>query len=54
MVAFVTAYLLVWCGVLGYLLRLGARQRRLEQAVESLQARIAQSPETEQATSQAA
>ncbi len=55
MAAFVTAYLLVWCGVLGYVLRLAARQRRLEQAVESLQVRLGQSPEMESSTtSQAA
>ncbi len=36
MSAFVTAYLMVWFAVFGYLLRLASRQRRLEEAVESL------------------
>jgi CcmD family protein len=37
MTTFVIAYLIVWAGVLLYLLQLGARQRRLEQSFRSLQ-----------------
>jgi CcmD family protein len=38
MAAFLIAYLVVWLAVLGYLVRLGARQRRLEQTLEALRA----------------
>jgi CcmD family protein len=38
MATFVTAYLLVWFGLLAYVARLGAKQRRLAEALESLQA----------------
>ncbi len=37
MLTFAIAYLAVWFGVLAYLLRLGAKQRRLLRALESLQ-----------------
>ena len=47
MSTFVTAYLIVWLGVLGYLLRLGARQRRLEHAIELLQLELGQPPRGE-------
>jgi CcmD family protein len=40
MSAFVTAYLIVCFGVLAYLMRLGARQRRLEVTFEQLQAQL--------------
>jgi CcmD family protein len=36
MSTFVAAYLVLWAGVLCYVLRLGARQRRLERAIELL------------------
>ena len=36
MAAFVAAYLLVWLGLLWYVLRLGAQQRRLWQALQAL------------------
>jgi CcmD family protein len=44
MSAFVLAYLVVWFGVLAYLLRLGARQRHLEETVEMLQAQLEREP----------
>ena len=40
MLAFLIAYLLVWLGLLGYVLRLAACQRRLQQAVLALQRRL--------------
>jgi CcmD family protein len=55
MSAFVTTYLVVWFAVLGYLLRLASRQRRLEEAVESLDRRLRQPQQPpEQAASRAA
>jgi CcmD family protein len=46
--AFAAAYLVVWGAVLVYVLRLGGRQRRLDEAVRRLQARLdeADSPNT--------
>ena len=38
----VMAYLVVWLGVVAYLARLGARQRRLTRIVESLTAEAAE------------
>ena len=43
MLTFVAAYLIVWFGILVYVLRLGAKQRQLQQAVQSLQLRLEQS-----------
>ena len=37
MLTFAIAYLAVWLGVLAYVLRLGAKQRRLLRTLESLQ-----------------
>lgn len=42
MTTFVTAYLIVWLAMLLYVIRIGARQRRLLETVESLQRRIEQ------------
>jgi CcmD family protein len=44
MISFAAAYVLVWLGLLAYLVRLGAAQRRLEQAVRALRAEL-QPPE---------
>lgn len=37
MESFVTAYLIVWMAVAGYVVRLGLRQRKLLRALESLE-----------------
>lgn len=37
MVSFVAAYLVVWAAVGLYVVRLGARQRRLENALQALE-----------------
>ena len=42
MFTFITAYLLVWLAVLGYLLRLGGEQRRLRRSAEALQKQLDQ------------
>jgi CcmD family protein len=47
MLTFVAAYLAVWLGLLLYVLRLGAEQRRLSQAVQALQLRVRQSDDRE-------
>lgn len=39
MTTFVVAYLLVWAGLLGYVIRLGAEQRRLRRELDALQRR---------------
>jgi CcmD family protein len=36
MTAFAAAYLLVWAGVLAYLIRLGVEQRRLRRDLDAL------------------
>jgi CcmD family protein len=41
----IAAYLLVWAGLLFYVVRLGTAQRRLARAVEELQRRLPR-PET--------
>ncbi len=38
----IAAYLLLWLGVVWYVLRLGAAQRRLERALNALQVRADQ------------
>jgi CcmD family protein len=40
METFFVAYTIVWLAVLGFVLRLGVRQRRLTRALESLEARM--------------
>ncbi len=42
MSAFVAAYAAVWLGVVLYVARLGAQQRRLARSAESLQLRLEQ------------
>jgi len=37
MFSVIAAYLLVWAGLLAYVVRLGAQQRRLAHSVEALQ-----------------
>ena len=37
MLAFVTAYLLLWIAVSAYVLRLGGQQRRLRHMIEALE-----------------
>lgn len=51
---FVTAYLAVWLVVMLYVLRLGIRQRRLEQNLEALQARLQPTRKAEPSVSRAA
>jgi CcmD family protein len=40
MSGFLIAYLIVWLGVVFYVIRLGAEQRRLSRALESLRLRV--------------
>jgi CcmD family protein len=55
MSTFVTAYLLVWAGVFWHVLRLIARQSRLEQTARSLSLQVQELQERkEQSESQAA
>jgi len=51
---FVTAYVSVWLAVLLYVVRLGARQRRLEQNLKALQSQLDESKTPEGPTSKAA
>jgi len=51
---FIAAYLVLWVGVVWYVLRLGAGQRRLQRALEALQWQAGQSEPREQPTSKAA
>lgn len=51
---FVTAYLAAWLAVTLYLLRLGARQRRLEQSLQALEARFSATKDQAAPTSEAA
>jgi CcmD family protein len=44
MFSLITAYLLVWTGLLLYVVRLGAQQRRLAQSVDALRRQL-QRPE---------
>ncbi len=37
MSSFIAAYLLIWVGLLSYVVRLGTHQRRLARSLESLQ-----------------
>jgi CcmD family protein len=52
--AFVAAYLVVWMAVVMYVLRLGARQRRLRRAIEALELHCEQSQPRGEPTSTAA
>jgi CcmD family protein len=38
--AFVTAYVVVWLGIVLYIVRMGAEQRRLSRAVEGLRSHL--------------
>ncbi len=51
---FIAAYLAVWLAVMLYVVRLGARQRRLEENLQALEARLAQTRDREEPTSKAA
>lgn len=51
---FVAAYLAVWMAVFVYVLWLGARQRRLQRAVEALELHFEQPEAREELTSTAA
>ena len=42
MQTFVTAYVAVWLAVMFYVGRMGLRQRRMQQTLDALQARIQQ------------
>ena len=54
METFIAAYVIVWAGVLWYVLRLGAKQRQLFKEIESLRLE-SQSPESiDEPTSRAA
>jgi CcmD family protein len=54
MTTFVTAYLAVWLAVGLFVVRLGVRQRRLEESLRALEARFARSGDREEPTSKAA
>ena len=54
MTTFVTAYLAVWLAVMMYVVRLGARQRRLEESLQALEARFGGADNREQPSSKAA
>jgi CcmD family protein len=41
--SFSIAYLILWLGVAGYVVRLGAEHRRLQRTLEGLEAQLAQS-----------
>jgi CcmD family protein len=47
MLTFLIAYLVLWLGVLGYVLRLAAAQRRLQRAMLALQRRLEASEEAQ-------
>ena len=51
---FVTAYLAVWLAVLLYVVRLGARQRRLERSLRALETRLEEPGRSEEPPSKAA
>ncbi len=52
--AFIVAYLVLWVGVVWYVLRLGAAQRRLQRALEALRDQPVPSEPSEQPASRAA
>jgi CcmD family protein len=54
MSTFLIAYLIVWAGVLGYVVRLAAQQRRLLRTLESLQLQIQQSSRSAESATRAA
>lgn len=54
METFVTAYIIVWLAVAGYVVRLGLRQRHLLRSLESLEKRFAARDESETPASRAA
>ena len=55
METFVAAYLIVWGGILWYVLRLGAKQRQLFKEIETLRQLESQAPESlDEPTSRAA
>jgi len=51
---FVTAYLAVWLAVLLYVVRLGARQTRLQRSLRALESQFDQIENPEEPTSEAA
>lgn len=51
---FVTAYLAAWLAVMLYVLRLGVRQRRLEQSLRALEQRFSPAQDQAESTSEAA
>jgi len=51
---FVIAYVIVWVGVVLYLARLGAEQRRLSRALEALRSQVEDSASSEQSIAKAA
>lgn len=51
---FVTAYLAVWLAVLLYVVRLGARQRRLERSLRALESQLDEPEIPEEPPSKAA
>ncbi len=51
---FVTAFLAVWLAVMLYVVRLGARQRRMERNLKALQLQFDRAEEQTEPTSQAA
>jgi CcmD family protein len=48
MIAFMTAYLLVWLAVLAYVVRLGSEHRRLRRMAQTLQAKLEKQPTSRQ------
>ncbi len=51
---FIAAYLIVWTGVVWYVLRLGAAQRRLQRALDALKCESGRPGTREQTTVKAA
>lgn len=54
MSGFVIAYWIVWLGVVGYVARLGAEQRRLSRALEALRRQVEDSEKPTQSGAKAA
>lgn len=51
---FIAAYLLLWLGVMWYVLRLGAGQRRLQRAIDALQCQAVQAERADHPEAKAA
>ncbi len=49
MLTFITAYLLFWFAVLGYMVRLGSQQRRLRRTLDTLRKQTERTPARQRA-----